>query len=59
MTNDIDILKMAIMEYDRTVKIKRMSKRYLSTLQVHYAAFVNIRKNTIALYQKKNLHTIH
>ncbi len=24
---DIDVLKMAMMEYDKTVKIKRMSKR--------------------------------
>ena len=27
MTNDIDILKIGIMEYDKTVKIKRTSKK--------------------------------
>ena len=27
MTNDIDILKMAMTEYDKTVKIKRMNDR--------------------------------
>ncbi len=32
MTNDIDILKMGIMEYDKTVKIKRTSKRVFEQL---------------------------
>ncbi len=32
MTNDIDILKMAITEYDKTVKIKKMSKRVFEQL---------------------------
>jgi hypothetical protein len=52
MTNDMDFLKMDIMEYDKTVESKRRSNGYLSNLQVHYATLVNVQKNTIFPYHK-------
>lgn len=54
MTNEIDVLKMATMEYDKAIKIKRMNEHYLSSLLVHYTIFVNML-NEITFYYPINL----